>query len=305
VLVTLAAEVALDYLDLRGLQRRIAIAERNLAAQRHTADLTRQRQQIGGLASGLDVAQAQSLVATTEAQIPALEASARQTIYALGVLLGREPAALLEELSAEAPVPTTPPEVPVGLPSDLLRRRPDIRRADAQLHAATARVGVATADLFPKFSLTGSLGLQGEKASSLVNWNNHFWSVGPSVSWPLFDAGRIRSNIEVQNALQEQALLAYRRTILTALADVENALVAYAKEQQRRATLEDAVAADRRSVDLSQRLYAAGATDFLNVLTAQRSLLASEDALVESDLTVATDLVALYKALGGGWEPRP
>jgi NodT family efflux transporter outer membrane factor (OMF) lipoprotein len=302
VLVTLAAEVALNYLDLRGFQRQVAIAERNLAAQRRTADLTRQRQQLGGFASGLDVANAEAQVATTEARIPEFETLVRQSIYSMSVLLGLEPAALLQELSAESPIPATPPVVPVGLPSDLLRRRPDIRRADASLHAATARIGVATADLFPRFSLTGSLGFQGDKASSVARWDNRFWSVGPSVSWPLFDAGRIRSNIEVQNALQEQALLTYRATILTALQDVENALVAYANEQQRRAILTDAVAADRRAVDLAQRLYAAGNTEFLDVLTAQRSLYASEDALVQSDRTVATNLVALYKALGGGWE---
>jgi outer membrane protein, multidrug efflux system len=302
VLVTLAAEVALNYLDLRGFQRQVAIAERNLAAQRRTADLTRQRQQLGGFASALDVANAEAQVATTESRIPDLETLVRQAIYSMSVLLGLEPAALLQELSAEGPIPATPPVVPIGLPSDLLRRRPDIRRADANLHAATARIGVATADLFPRFSLTGSLGFQGDKASSVARWDNRFWSVGPSVSWPLFDAGRIRSNIEVQNAVQEQALLTYRATILTALQDVENALVAYANEQQRRAILTDAVAADRRAVDLAQRLYAAGNIEFLDVLTAQRSLFASEDALVQSDRTVATNLVALYKALGGGWE---
>lgn len=301
VRVTLAAEVGLDYTDLRGIQRQIEIARNNLAAQQRSAELTRQRNAIG-FVSRLDVVNADALVASTGSQIPVLESAERQMIYALSVLLGMEPGALMEELSAKAPIPAAPPVVPIGLPSDLLRRRPDIRRADAQLHAATARIGVATADLFPKFSLTGSVGLQGNKPAALFNWSNRYWSVGPSVSWPLFDAGRIRSNIEVQNALQEQALLAYRATILSAWQDVENALIAYAKEQEHRDALAQAVAANRQAVDLATQLYRQGQTDFLNVLSAQRSLYSSEDALVQSDRTVATNLIALYKALGGGWE---
>jgi NodT family efflux transporter outer membrane factor (OMF) lipoprotein len=304
VLVTLASEVALNYIDLRSFQRQLAIARRNLADQLRNADLTRELFE-GGFIPSLDVANAEAQVASTQSQIPSVESATRQAIYNLSVLLGQEPGALLEELTPEAPIPPTPPQVPVGLPSDLLRRRPDIRRAEADLHSATARVGVATADLFPRFSLTGSLGLEGDKAKSLTNWNNNFFSVGPSVSWPVFDAGRIRSNIEVQNAVQEQALIAYEATVLTALRDVEVALIAYAKEQQRREALVDAVAANRRAVDLATRLYRNGDTDFLNVLSAQRSLLVSEDALAQSNRTVSTNLVALYKALGGGWEIQP
>jgi NodT family efflux transporter outer membrane factor (OMF) lipoprotein len=301
VLVTLTSEVALNYLDLRGFQRQLAIARQNLAAQQYTADLTRRRQR-GGFVSALDVAQADAQVAATLSQIPLLEQSARQAIYSLSVLLAREPAALVEELSSGGAIPPVPPEVPVGLPSDLLRRRPDVRRAEAQLHAATARIGVATADLFPRFSLSGALNVQGSKVKDLANWNNAFWSFGPAVSWPLFSAGRIRSNIGVQNALTDQALLSYEQTVLTALQEVENALVAYAQEQQHREALRDAVAANRRAVDLAQLLYSQGQTGFLDVLTAQRSLYASEDALVQSERTIATNLVALYKGLGGGWE---
>ena len=304
VLVTLAAEVALNYLDLRGFQRQTAIARQNLEAQRRSLAVTRRRQQ-GGLVGGLDVANAEALVASTESEIPLLESSERQTIYALGVLLGRQPAALLDELTVAAPIPAGPPEVPVGLPSDLLRRRPDVRRAEALAHAATARIGVATADLFPRFSLTGSLGVEGETAGSLGRWENRFWSVGPSVSWPLFDAGRIRANVAVQTAAQEEALLAYRATILVALQDVEVALIAYAKEQQRRVFLRAAVAANRRAVELAELLYAGGETTFLDVLSARRSLLSSEDALARSDRDLAANLVSLYKALGGGWESAP
>jgi len=304
VLVTLLSELALNYTDLRGFQRQIAIAERNLQTERRSLDLTRRRA-AGGFVSGLDVANAEAEVASTESRIPLLEQNVQQVIYSLSVLLGREPAALLDELTVDAPIPTTPPAVPVGLPSELLCRRPDIRRAEAQLHAATARIGVATADLFPRFSLTGSLGTSGNQPKDLVNWDNRFWSIGPSVSWPIFDAGKIRANISVQTAIQEQVLVGYRSTILIALQDVENALIAYAKEQQHQASLIAAATANRRALDLATQLYTQGQTSFLEVLLAQRSLLASEDALVQSERTMATNLIALYKALGGGWEISP
>ena len=301
VLVTLVSEVALNYMDLRGLQRQLAIARENLVAQKRSTDIAR-RQFEAGLVSGLDLANATAQVATTESVIPRLESDARLVVYALGVLLGREPGALLEELSAEAPIPATPPEVPIGLPADLLRRRPDVRRAEADLHAATARIGVATADLFPRFSLTGSFGTAGPHFGDLFDAQNRAWSFGPSLRWPLFDAGRIRANIDVTYAIQEQALLGYRSTVLTALQDVESALVAYASEQRQHEALSAAVAANRRAVDLSTPLYTRGQTDFLNVLSSQRSLFASEEALVQSEVTMATNLISLYKALGGGWE---
>jgi outer membrane protein, multidrug efflux system len=304
VLVTLVSEVALNYIDLRTFQERLAIARRNLEAQQHTADLTRRR--LGsGFASALDVAQAEADVATTRSTIPALEASIRQAIYSLSVLLGREPNALEQELSVVKPMPPVPPRVPVGLPSDLLQRRPDIRRAEASLHAATARIGVATADLFPKLSLLGSAGLQSDKLSTWGNWSSRFWSVGPSATWEIFAAGRIRSTIEVQNALEEQALLAYEKTILTALQDVESAMEAYVREQQRVHALAEAVAANRKALKLSTQLYTEGLTDFLNVLTAQRSLYITEEAITQSQGNVSANLIALYKALGGGWEDEP
>ncbi len=302
-LVILTSEVALNYLQLRGYQRELAIARSNLDAQQRTAGLTRRRQQ-GGFVSGLDVANAEAQVAATSSQIPVTEQSLRQTLYNIALLLGLEPGALVEELSDPTAIPPTPAQVPVGLPSDLLRRRPDIRRAEQQLHAATARVGVATADLFPRFSLTGSLETTGQDFQSLWNWSNRFWSVGPSVSWPIFSAGRIRANIAVQNEAQEQAAIGYEQAVLTALRDVEVALVAYAEEQQHRAALVDAVNANRRAVALATQLYTQGQTGFLDVLNAQRSLFASEDALVRSDTVVATNLVALYKSLGGGWNAQ-
>ncbi len=302
VLVSLAAEIGVNYLNLRGAQQELAIARRNFEAQRRTADITRKRYE-AGFVSGLDVANAEAQAAGTASQVPLLESTARQAIYSLSLLLGKEPASLLLELDDREPIPRTPPEVPVGLPSDLVRRRPDIRRAEARLHAATARIGVATADLFPKFSLTGSLTFSGESLSSLAQWSSGFYSMGPSISWPVFDAGRIRWNIELRNALQEQALLAYEKTVLTALKDVETALAAYSKEQEHLRLLEIAVENNRKAVDLATRLYVEGETDFLNVLTAQRSLFVSEEALAQSTRNLALHLIALYKALGGGWEP--
>jgi NodT family efflux transporter outer membrane factor (OMF) lipoprotein len=301
VLVTLVGDVGSNYINLRGFQQQIDIARRNLKAQKHTAEITRKRFE-AGFVGALDLANANAQIATTEATIPVFESSARAAIYNLGVLLGREPAALSEDLSKAAPIPPTPLEIPVGLPSELLRRRPDIRRAEAQLHAATARIGVATADLFPKFNLAGSFGLSASDVARLDKWNSNFWSWGPSVTWPIFAGGRIYWNIKVQDALTEQALLTYEKTVLTALKDVETALVAYAKEQERRKSLVTAVANNRKAVNLAMTLYVAGKSDFLNVLIAQRSLFATEDALALSTRTVDTSLIALYKALGGGWE---
>jgi multidrug efflux system outer membrane protein len=303
VQVSLAAEVALNYVQLRGYQQQIRIAQENLAAQRHTADITRQRFN-AGFVSGLDVANADAQVASTESTIPLLEVFARQSIYALSVLLARPPAELLNELAATGPLPVTPPEVPAGLPSDLLRRRPDIRQAEAQLHAATAQIGVAVADLFPKFSLTGSLNWQADKLSGLNDGAARMWSIGPSVNWPIFQGGSLEANVRVQEALRDQAYLTYRKTVLAALQDVENALIAYAKEWDHRRSLNDAVVANRKAVELATELYREGQTDFLNVLESQRSLYLSETAFVQSDSSLGQNLIALYKALGGGWVER-
>lgn len=301
VLVTLTSEVALNYLDLRGFQRQERIARQNLASQEDTAGLVSRRREAGFIRR-LDVANAQAQVAATRSQIPRIEQSERQTIYNIAVLLGQEPETLVAELDQEAPIPVTPAEVPVGLPSDLLRRRPDIRRAEANLHGATARVGVATADLFPRFSLTGSLASASSTIKGLGNADNLGWSIGPSVAWPVFTAGSIRANIRIASEAQEQAAISYEQSVLNALRDVESSLVAYAREQQRRVSLREAVDLNRERVKLAQQLFAGGETDSLNVLDAQRSLFAAEDALVQSDTTVAQNLVALYKAMGGGWE---
>jgi outer membrane protein, multidrug efflux system len=303
-LVTLLGDVARNYVETRGYQRRLTIVHENIRAQQEALTLTRDRFR-SGLSSDLDVQQAATVLAQTEAQVPTLESGLQASVHRLGVLLAQPPGALLTELSAVAPIPPAPPEVPVGLPSDLLRRRPDVRQAERQLAAATARIGVATADLYPKFSLTGNIGLESVSTSDFFAESSKFWSAGPTAQWRIFDAGRIRANIRAQNARQEQALAAYEKTMLTSFEDVENALVAYAKEQLRRRSLETAVKADRDALHLSNQLYANGLASFINVLDAERSLYQVEDDLVQSDKTVSQDLIALYKALGGGWEGFP
>lgn len=300
VLVTLTAEVARNYIDLRAFQQRISLARQNLEAQKHSAKLTRQRFE-AGLASRLDVANAEAQVATTAAVIPLLEASARQAIYSLGVLLGRPPAALIQELAPALAIPTAPPSAPMGVPSELLRRRPDIRQAEAAVHAATARIGMAEADLYPRFTITGSIGVKASDFGSWLDWSSRLWNIGPGVTWRVFDMGRIRSDIAQQEALQVQSLIAYQKTVLTALQEVEGALIALDKEQEHRKALVDAVAFNQKAVDLSIKLYTEGQTDFLNVLQAQRALFVTQDALTQSTQTISTNLVALYKALGGGW----
>jgi outer membrane protein, multidrug efflux system len=301
VLVTLLGEVAKNYIDLRGFQRRLTVARANLKTQQDTLELTQVRFQ-AGLASDLDVAQQEAQVNTTAAQIPTLESSLKQAAYALDLLLGLQPGALWDELAKETEIPGLPPEVLVGLPSDLLRRRPDIRRAERQLAAATAQVGAATADLYPKFFLTGVLGLQSISASDWFTGGSRLWSIGPRISWPVFDAGKIRANIEIRNVQQEQALTQYEKSVLSAFQDVETALVNYANEQGRYRSLTDAVAANRRAVTMANELYIRGLNDFLNVLDTQRALYATEIELTQSQATMASNLVALYKALGGGWE---
>ncbi len=301
VLVTLLGEVAKNYIDLRGFQRRLTVARANLKTQQDTLGLTQVRFQ-AGLASDLDVVQQEAQVNTTASQIPTLESSLKQAAYALDVLLGLQPGALWDELAKETEIPGLPPEVLVGLPSDLLRRRPDIRRAERQLAAATAQVGAATADLYPKFFLTGVLGLQSISASDWFTGGSRLWSIGPRISWPVFDAGKIRANIEIRNAQQEQALTQYEKSVLSAFQDVETALVNYANEQGRYRSLTDAVAANRRAVTMANELYIRGLNDFLSVLDTQRALYATEVELTQSQATMASNLVALYKALGGGWE---
>jgi multidrug efflux system outer membrane protein len=301
VLITVIGDVGLSYLDLRGLQRQLGVARDNLRLQEQTVELTRDRFR-AGLASELDTTRAEAQAADTRSLIPLFEQDIQRAIHRLGILIGKPPAELELQLSEPAPIPPAVPGIPVGLPSDLLRQRPDIRNAERQVEAATARIGVATADLFPRFFLTGSAGLQSVNSSDFFDAGSRFWSIGPSVSWPIFTAGRIRQNIKIQNARQEEALILYEQTVLTSLEEVENALVACGKEQEHHQALVESEAANRRAVELADERYRSGLVDFLNVLETQRSLLAVQDDLARSDRTIDQNLVRLYKALGGGWQ---
>jgi outer membrane protein, multidrug efflux system len=304
VLVILLAEVARNLTEVRGAEQRLSIARQNIQTQQESVELTRVRFE-AGLGTEVDVAQARTLLATTQAQVPSLETARDTAIHRLGVLVGVPPGTLVDDLRRPERIPTGPPSVPAGLPSDLLRRRADVRQAERALAAATARIGVATADLFPRFTLTGTLGLAATDAADVFTGGSRFWALGPQVVWPLFAGGRIRANIRVEEARQEAALGRYEQAVLGALEDTETALVRYGQEQARREALARAVDAGQLAVRLSQELYTRGLQDFLTVLDSQRALYATEDQLAQSEQTVAANLIALYKALGGGWELMP
>jgi NodT family efflux transporter outer membrane factor (OMF) lipoprotein len=300
--VSLVSEVARNYLVLRGSQRQILITQNNIRTQAETLNLQKTRFK-AGISSDLDVARSEAQVATTSATLPIFQTNVRQAIHALGVLLGQEPGSLQQELLVDSPIPSAGnvPYVPAGLPSELLLRRPDIRAAERQLAAATANIGVATSDYFPRFALTGQIGLQSDVLKNLPEGDSTFWGFGPSFRWNLLNFGRVRSNVEVQNARQQQALLSYDNTILSALREVEDSLVAYDRERERWAQLTQAVSSNRRAVDLANQLYSRGLVDFLSVLQAQRELFLVENQLVDSERQVSLNLIAIYKALGGGW----
>lgn len=300
-LVSLLGEVADTYMELRATQRRLQIARENLQAQRSALDIANAKFK-AGFTTDLDVAQQQSLVATTEAVIPTLEAAEREAEHTLAFLVAASPGALDGELAPVQALPNLPPEVPLGVPSDLLRRRPDIRRAERQLAMANAEVGVATADLFPKFSLTGALGLDSSDVKHLFDRSSYYYSIAPGIRWPILDWGRARAAVKLQNEYQQEALLVYQNAVISALKDVETALVHYSKEQERRKSLANAVDASRRARELAQQRFDHGTIDMVTVLEVQRSLLQAEDALAQSDATLRRNLIALYKALGGGWE---
>ena len=307
VLASLASEIALSYIELRTSQNRLEITRKNIEAQANTARITADRFQ-AGLSSELDSVRAQAQLSSTKSQIPLLETQVQMGMHRLGVLLAVAPGTLKEELGAPSPLPTPPAMVPVGIPSDVLRRRPDIRQAERQLAASTARVGQAMADQFPKFTLTGSFGGQSTTFGSLLDSGSRMWSIGPGVSVPIFQGGRIRANIEAQNARQEQAAIQYEQSILVALADVENGLVSFANEQVRRESLRESATAQEKALRLANERYTSGLEGFLNVLVAQLSVYELQDELVQSQSMVLTDLISLYKALGGGWEtggPEP
>jgi NodT family efflux transporter outer membrane factor (OMF) lipoprotein len=300
VLVSLVAEVALDYIDVRSTQQRLEIARSNVSLQEQTLDLTQLRQQ-AGLGTDLEVQQALANLETTRAQIASLEAQLERTVHALSVLVGQAPRALAAELSAPGHIPAAPLTVAVGVPAEVIRRRPDVRGAERQLAAQAAQVNVARADLYPTFRLAGSIGLESLSIAKVLLPGASFWSVSPSVNTRLFNRAQLRENLAVQIERQTQAAVTYESRVLGALQDVEDSLTSLVHEDVRRGHLSAAANAAQQAADLSLQLYTAGLRDFRDVLDNQRSLVTLQDSLVTSTATVSTDLVRLYKALGGGW----
>lgn len=304
VLVSLESEIAHDYIDLRGAQSKLTIARENLAAQRDILLLTQQRRQ-AGLTNEIDVHNAAAQVTATEALIPQLEREIEVNINQLSLLLGREPGALRGELASEKPIPPSPPEIAIGLPADLVRRRPDIRAAEAHLHSATARIGVATADLFPRLTLNADFGTQSEKFPGLTDWASRFFNVGPTLQLPIFEGGKPMATVRLNDVREQEAAVTYAKTVVSAVHEVENAVVTLQNEEQRHASLQSTVGENRIALDIARERYAGGVTTFLDVLDAERTLEQNESTLADSTSALSTGAVALYKALGGGWQQPP
>lgn len=302
VLVSLTAEVALNYIDLRSFQQRIAIAQSNLESQNETLEFVRSRQE-AGLIEELEVERFVENVENTRAGIPTLKTSYVAAKNRITTLLGLTPGELDEVLSTSKALPTVPIRVAVGIPAETLRRRPDVQAAERQLASETARVGVAVAELYPKFALNGSIGVESLSASDFFSAGSGVFNIGPSVSWNIFRAGTVRQNIAAQDAVQEQALIAYESAILNSLEEVENALTALTNEQIRERSLSRSAAASSKAAGIARSQYEdGGLTTFLDVLDAERSRLNSEDALATSRATIVSNLIRLYRTLGGGWE---
>ncbi len=304
VLVVLNAEVASNYVEVRTLQDRIRFIMGNIETQRKSLQLTKDRFD-AGLAPELDVQQAELNLARTESSLPTLQMLLVQTINRLGVLLGEHPDALHGELAQLNSIPKPSEQITVGLPVELMRQRPDIRQAERELAAQTALIGVATADLYPRFSLFGTFALAANDFSDAVSYSkSRMHSFGPSFRWNIFDGGRVRNQIRVENFRTEQALARYEQTILIALEDVENAMVSYIQEDVRREALERSVMAARKSTELVGTLYVNGLTDFQNVQEMERFQFEQEDQFAESEGQVIQNLISIYRSLGGGWAPE-
>jgi outer membrane protein, multidrug efflux system len=301
VLVTTVSEVARNYIELRTAQERTAIALQNVQTEKQTLELA-QRLYIAGLVSQLDVTQAMAQLMTTEAELPVLKIQEQSAIHQLGILLGELPTDLLGELSHMGPVPPPPMRVPIGLPSDILRRRPDVAQVERQLASATAQIGVAEAELFPQFTLTGDFGLGVVPPADFMNWSNRYLAVGPAVRWEIFDGGRILANVDAHKAIRQELLDQYKLTILTAIGEVEDALVAFQRQQDEYDFLRQSVDSSQASLRISREQYAEGTVGFLSVLDSQRSLLVAQDSLAVTKGNIDLSMIALYKAVGGGWE---
>lgn len=300
-MITLMGEVALDYIQLRGAQAQLAVTLQSLKAQQDTLSLTEARTK-AGIGDDSDVANALSQVESTASAVPGLEASIDESIHALSVLLSVDPSALMDELKKPSPLPMGPPQVPAGLPSDLVRRRPDVRMAERNLAAATANIGVATANLFPKFSLNAGVNQSSSELRHLFDFSSRTYSIGPSASWDIFSAGSVQANIEVNNEIQNQALLTYKQTVLSSLQNVEDALIVYDREQLHNQAVAAQLDAAQRAFNIAFELYSKGLQNFLYVLTSQQSLFGAQQSMASSNTQLNVDLIGVYKALGGGWE---
>ena len=301
VLVSLMAEVARNYFELRGAQHELEVARQNAENQSETLAVVTANFR-AGRTTQLDVARARTQLDSTLAGIPPLEAFIKRVIYRLGTLTGQPPTSLEPALAAPAPMPALPVLVTIGKPEDLLRRRPDIRAAERALASASALIGFETADLFPRVTFNGNLALESSTLSGLGKAGSDTYSFGPRISWAALDLGRVHARIKAAGARGEAQLAAYEKTVLTALEETEGALVEFGRAQARRDYLRASAQAAEEAVALANQRYKSGIADFLTVLDAQRTQLAIEDQLAQSETGTATALVAVYKALGGGWE---
>lgn len=303
-IVSVTAEVARNYCVLRGLQDQLAVAERNASNQQQTLNLTQVRLD-AGRGTELDVSRAAAQLATTESTIPPLRTSIATTIHRLSVLTGRQPDALRTQLAAARPMPALPGINGIGDPQALLRRRPDVRIAERDLAFATARIGVAVADLFPRVTFIGSVGYNAASWNNVGNADSQTYVIAPGISWAAFDLGRVRARIGIARAETDIALAAYEAAVLNALEDTENSLVNYGDAQRRETTLGRAATESMKAARLARQRFEGGLTDFLSVLQAERDALIAEDGLSQARTQTATALIAVYKALGGGWMPPP
>lgn len=301
--VALSAEVARTYLELRGTQAQLDIARQNLAVAERIIGLAESRER-HGIATRFETSSARAQLATTKATIPELTQRRNALMNALALLLGDEPRALDAQLRQSMPLPSLPPSAPVGIPSELAHRRPDILRAEAQLHAAVAGIGIAKADFYPRIGLRGRIGVEAFDVGDLASWDSRFFSVGPTVYLPIFQGGRLVQRLALSEARQRGAALAYRQTVLRAWHEVDNALDALAARQTQHTELLVSYEQNRQALQVAERGYQEGAADYLGVLTAQRNVLASQTSLNASATGATLALVQLYKSLGGGWGPE-
>jgi NodT family efflux transporter outer membrane factor (OMF) lipoprotein len=295
------SDLAQDYMQLRGTQAMEAITTASIADADANTALVR-NQFANGVSTTLDMANAQAQRDSIAANLPPLRAAEAQLINAIGLLLAEPPRALEAELQQPAGQPPVPPTVPIGLPSELARRRPDIRAAEARLHAATAATGVAVADFYPDVRLTGQIGTQALRFPELFNLMSGMYMVGPSVDLPIFEGGRLRATLRLRRSEQREAAISYHSTVLQAWQDVDNALTAYTEAQNRRRQIANAVQQNKVALAAARQRYQQGVVDYLNVLAAQDALFQTENSLADSDAQIETDLVTLYRALGGGWQ---